>query len=87
MSAEVLTLPRTQPSRHGRNLLELAALCPDRDWAASLICVCLKINERKTLARAELPEPDEWKAMPREQRLVEIGKWVTSECFALMDEE
>lgn len=80
--------PREQVNaRKARNLLELAALSPSRDRAASLICVCLKINERTTLAKTLLSDPDVWKSMTPEQRLLEIGDWVRAECFELFRED
>lgn len=71
---------RSQP----RNLLERAAMCECRDFAASLLMTILHIKP-ENVVKANLPEPMEWARLPVEARLQFIGDWLRAECFELMD--
>lgn len=67
-----------------RNLIEQAALCDDRDFAASLLLSVLGITNTGVCV-ANLSDPAMWKRTPVEARLNEIGHWLRGECFELMD--
>lgn len=66
------------------NLLRTAASCPNRDLAASAIIASLGIVDDE-LARALLPEPDDWRRMSEADRLRHLGSWLNAECIELME--
>lgn len=72
-----------------RNLLEQAAMCDDRAWAASLIATALGITHHHVVDATlcgEWPDPAAyWRRLPVEARLKEIGRWLYAEAFELMD--
>jgi len=67
-----------------QSLLERAAACDSRDLAASLILAVLHI-EGEAVARATLPDPERWQALPVPNRLQELASWLTAECHACVD--
>lgn len=76
--------------RHGaRNILEQAAMCDCRDWAASLIASVLNIDasDKVTvdLMKANLSEPDRWARISVESRAMELGNWMRAQCFEICD--
>jgi hypothetical protein len=68
------------------NMLQRAARCADRDFAAALLVTVLHIKG-EAVALATLPERAKWRAMPIAARMRELAGWLTAECFECIEAE
>ena len=74
-----------KPYRSGpRNLLEHAAQIDDVGVAARMIQDALEITEER-LAGIQLDPARRWARLPVDERLRQIGRWLTAECYQCMD--
>jgi hypothetical protein len=68
------------------SLLEMAARCDSPDWAGAVISVALQLKDER-IARANLPDPEQWRRLTPEVRLMRLAEWLTEECFEAVERE
>lgn len=68
-----------------RNVLEAAAMLPDRDAARRMIEAALGLDTHTVRSQENLSKPDRWARLDPSSRLMEIAEWIKAECFECMD--
>lgn len=76
---------RNPPPRRNSpgNLIEQAAQCDNRDIAASALLTALHIFDER-VCRDSLSDPERWRRISPESRLMEIAEWLRAEAYESM---